>query len=185
MEYCGSDDWRRYVQDEMLPRVLAAVDLGDDVLEVGPGFGVVTQVLRTRVERLTAVEIDEQLATDLRILLAGGNVEVIHADATRLPFENRRFSAAASFTMLHHVGSPDLQDCMFAEVARVLRPGGLFVAADSVHSEKLEAFHDGDNYTPLDPAGIPARLRVAGFADVEVRKEEFGWVAIARVPAVT
>ena len=54
---CSSAEWAEAVQRWIIPWVLEAVDLGDDVLEVGPGPGLTTDVLRTRVARLTAVEI--------------------------------------------------------------------------------------------------------------------------------
>ena len=44
---------------------LATVDLGDDVLEVGPGYGATTDVFRERVGSLTSVEIDPVLADEL------------------------------------------------------------------------------------------------------------------------
>ena len=73
-----------------------------------------------------------------------------------LDFEDGRFSGAASFTMLHHVPTAQLQERLFAEVARVLRPGGALVAGDSLASEELEAHHEGDTYNPVDP-GHPGR----------------------------
>lgn len=106
-------------------------------------------------------------------------MEVVHADATAMPFEAGRFTGAVSFTMLHHVPTAELQDRLFAEVARVLRPGGTFVASDSVASDELAALHEGDTYNPVDPATDGARLRAAGFAEADVRGNEFGWAAHA------
>jgi ubiquinone/menaquinone biosynthesis C-methylase UbiE len=180
MELCASDDWRWTVRELILPWTLGDTDLGDDVLEVGPGFGVTTDILRTRARRLTAIEIHDELATALAERLKDSNVEVVHGDATVMPFEDARFTGAASFSMLHHVPSPALQDRLLAEVARVLQPGGVLVAGDSIDSEELRAFHHDDTYTPLDPSGVEARLRGAGFADIAVKSNEFGWAAIAR-----
>lgn len=42
---CGSDEWRAVVRDSLLPSALGEVDLGDDLLEVGPGYGATTDVL--------------------------------------------------------------------------------------------------------------------------------------------
>ncbi|MET0994652.1 MAG: rRNA adenine N-6-methyltransferase family protein, partial [Mycobacterium sp.] len=64
-QYCGSDEWRQIMRDVILPWALADTDLGDDVLEVGPGYGATTDVLSRSVPRLTSVEIDEKLATML------------------------------------------------------------------------------------------------------------------------
>ncbi len=98
----------------------------------------------------------------------------------RSTFDTDHFSGATCFSMLHHVPSEALQNQLFAEVARVVRPGGLFVASDSLPSDDLLAFHEGDTYVPLDPEGVPDRLARAGFADVDVRVNEFGWAARAR-----
>ncbi len=128
---------------------------------------------------LTAVELDDDLAAALAARLAGTNVDVVHGDATAMPFDDGRFTGAVSFTMLHHVPSADLQDRLFAEVARVLRPGATFVASDSLASDDLAAFHHDDTYNPVDPATVGARLESAGFAAVDVRHNEFGWAATA------
>lgn len=180
-EVCGSEEWRAAVRDFIIPWALGDGDLGDDVLEVGPGYGATTDVFRERVTKLTAVEIDPELASALALRLAGTNVTVIEGDATALTFEDDRFSGATCFAMLHHVPSAELQDRLFAEVARVVRPGGLFVASDSLASEDLRAFHEGDTYVPIDPDGLAERLSRAGFDDVDVAINEFGWSARARI----
>jgi len=170
---CSSAEWAEAVERWIIPRVVSDIDLGDDVLEVGPGPGLTTDVLRGLVDRLTAVEVDQSLADTLSARLAGSNVEVVHADATDLPFASGRFSAALSFTMLHHVPSVAQQDKLFAEVARVLRPGGLFAGRDSRDSEDFRELHTDDVCVPIDPAGFDARLFQAGFAQVHVEIDEY------------
>jgi SAM-dependent methyltransferase len=178
---CGSDEWRAMIRESILPWALGDIDLGDDVLEVGPGYGATTDVLAESVSKLTAVEIDPDLAAMLTDRFGGNqSVVIVRGDATALDFEDARFSGAASFTMLHHVPTVALQDRLFAEVARVLQPGGAFVAGDSLASEELEAHHQGDTYNPIDPAALAGRLEAAGFSQVEVRTNPFGWAARAQ-----
>ncbi len=178
---CGGDEWRGMMRDVILPWAMGEVDLGDDVLEVGPGYGATTDVLCEKVAHLTSVEIDEDLAAMLSERFAARqNVEIVGGDATALAYPDGRFSGAACFTMLHHVPTIELQDRLFAEVARVLEPGATLVASDSLASEELESHHDGDTYNPVDPATLDARLRAAGFSEVEVRTNPFGWAAVAR-----
>jgi ubiquinone/menaquinone biosynthesis C-methylase UbiE len=109
------------------------------------------------------------------------SVKIVHGDATSLTYRDDRFSGAACFTMLHHVPTAVLQDRLFAEIARVLRPGAPLVASDSLGSAELEAHHEGDTYNPIDPSTLPARLAAAGFVDADVRTNPHGWVVIARV----
>ena len=181
-EHCGSDEWRTMIRDVILPWAMGEVDLGDDVLEVGPGYGATTDVLSTKATRLTSVEIDDQLAAMLTERFAEPTVEIVRGDATDLTYPDGRFTGAACFTMLHHVPSVELQDKLFAEVARVLQPGAALVASDSLASAELEAHHEGDTYNPVDPDSLPARFRAAGYADAEVRTNPFGWAAVARTP---
>jgi ubiquinone/menaquinone biosynthesis C-methylase UbiE len=178
---CGSDEWRQAMREVILPWALNGTDLGDDVLEVGPGYGAATDVLSRAVPRLTSVEIDDGLAAMLAERFADvPSVEVVNGDATSLSYPDDRFSGAACFTMLHHVPTTELQDRLFAEVARVLRRGAPLVASDSMGSEELEAHHEGDTYNPVDPSTLPDRLAAAGFSDVDVRTNDLGWAVIAR-----
>jgi ubiquinone/menaquinone biosynthesis C-methylase UbiE len=168
LKYCASDEWAEAVQKWIIPGALAGLELGDDVLEVGPGPGRTTEVLRGMVPRLTAVEIDAAMAEALSVRLAGGNVEVVHGDGTKLPFPEGRFSAALCFTMLHHVPSPAEQDRLLAEMARVLRPGGVLAGVDSLDSPEFRELHVADICVPLDPERLPQRLVEAGFVNVQV-----------------
>lgn len=180
-ERCGSDEWRKIIREVILPWALGDTVLGDDVLEVGPGYGATTDVLSESVRRLTSVEIDEALAAMLAERYAGRpGVEIVRGDATALPYADGRFTGAACFTMLHHVPTVALQDRLFAEVARVLRPGAALVASGSLASAELAAHHEGDTYNPVDPASLPARLAAAGFDDVQVKANDYGWSVVAR-----
>ena len=106
---CRSDRWRSTVA-QRLPWVVGNTDLASpNVLEIGPGPGLTTDLLRTSVPRLIALEIDPTLAGLLSSRLKGSNVQVIEGDATKMPFGDSEFSGAVSFTMLHHVPSRELQ----------------------------------------------------------------------------
>ncbi|MFN0096072.1 MAG: class I SAM-dependent methyltransferase, partial [Dehalococcoidia bacterium] len=119
LEYCASDEWATLLAENIIPWTSGTGPLGPRLLEVGPGPGRTTEILRARAATLTAVELDPDLASALRKRMTGTNVTVIEADATALPLEAASFDVAVSFTMLHHVPTPELQDRIFAEVARV------------------------------------------------------------------
>ena len=166
--YCGRDAWKRKVREDLLPSALDGLDLGDEVLEVGPGFGPATEVLSARPGRLTALEIDPGLAASLRKRFAG-RAEIVDGDATAMPFGDDRFSGAVCFTMLHHVPSSAAQDRLFAEVRRVLRPGAPFAGTDSRgRTLRWKLLHIGDVKLVIDPDDLRRRLSAAGFDDAEV-----------------
>ena len=180
--YCRSDRWARAMH-QYLPLMLQDVDLGDEVLEIGPGPGVTTDWLRTRVPSLTAVEIDHALAESLRRRTEGTNVTVIEGDATAMELPDGRFSGAVSFTMLHHVPSPELQDRLLAEACRVLQPGGVFVGSDSTPSLLWNIYHIFDTRVPVDPDTFGGRLERASFADAQVHRFPGGFSFRAQKPA--
>jgi len=165
---CSSGWWARTAEHKLLPWGLAEVDLGDRVLEVGPGFGATTRVLARGSGSLTVVELSESYCKRLRRKL-GDDVEVVHADATAMPFADDRFSAVVCFTMLHHVPSREQQDRLLSEVSRVLRPGGLIAGTDSLGTGRaFKLLHVRDTLVPVAPGELPARLEGAGLTDPRV-----------------
>jgi SAM-dependent methyltransferase len=148
--------------------VLGDRTLGDSALEVGPGPGLTTELLRPRTHHLTTVEADEAAADALVKRFAGTNVTVVHGDAARMPFPSATFSAGIALTMLHHVPSEAAQDAVLAEVGRVLLPGCWLLGEDSTDDPDFREFHRGDVCVPVDPATLGARLVAAGFVEPDV-----------------
>jgi ubiquinone/menaquinone biosynthesis C-methylase UbiE len=180
---CSSRWWARRVEQKLVPWGLEEVELGDEVLEIGPGFGATTHLLARLTGRLTVVELDQGYCARLRSVL-DGSVTVDQGDATELPYEDGRFSAVVCFTMLHHIPVAEDQDRVFREVARVLRPDGVFAGTDSVGTGWLfKLIHVGDTLLPIDPDGLPARLRAAGFAEPNVERLDGTFRFRARRPA--
>ena len=97
--------------------------LGDGpgrLVDVGCGGGAHTAAFAARGWNVTGVDVS---AAQLELARARG-VEVVEADAARLPFEPASFDAAVS--MFTHTDVDDFA-AVLREVARVLRPGGAFV----------------------------------------------------------
>jgi SAM-dependent methyltransferase len=165
---CSSRKWADGVRDRM-PAFLDRTPLGDDVLEIGPGFGATTRAMVDHVPSLTCVEIDPASVRRLRAEFSP-RVDVVLGDGAALPFPDGRFSAVVCFTMLHHVPSAQQQDALFAEAARVLRPGGVFAGLDSQPSLRFRFLHIGDTMVVLDPATLPGRLERAGLVGAAVTR---------------
>jgi SAM-dependent methyltransferase len=160
---CASREWAEGLESEVLAPLTAGVDLGDEMLELGPGPGAATRWLRHRVKRLVALELDATAATRLADELAGTNVTVKVGDCTRAPFPGASFDSVGTFTMLHHLPTQALQFAALSETFRLLRPGGVLLGADSLASQELHAFHEGDVYNPIDPARLLVFLQAVGY----------------------
>lgn len=166
--YCQSEHWRRTTQAKTLPWALDGVQLGDTVLEAGPGPGLTTDWLRHRVKHLECLEKDAALANSLSLRLANTNVHVQCGDATAMPYQDCQYSSVVAFTMLHHIPTTELQDCFFAEAYRVLKPGGVLAGVDSLPSVLMSIFHIGDTMTLVRPAALNERLMSARFKAMQV-----------------
>jgi SAM-dependent methyltransferase len=102
---------------------------GDErVLDVGAGTGALAFALAARVREVVAVDRDEEMAERARED-APANVEVVVADAERLPFESFTFDLAVTARTLHHTPRPEL---LVAELARVTRLGGTLLVVDQL-----------------------------------------------------
>lgn len=165
--YCRSSQWRKKVETEILPWSLESIDLGNDVLEIGPGPGLTTDWLRRHCGSLTCIEVDRDLARRLGRRTATAGVRVHCGNATAMPYRDSTFSSVVLFTVLHHVPSVALQNRLFAEAYRVLRPGGTFAGVDSMQSLRMRIFHLSDTLVIVDPASLPARLESVGFREIK------------------
>jgi SAM-dependent methyltransferase len=125
-----------------------------DVLDVGCGTGFNLQHL----ERYgSAVGID--LAASGLLFAKRAGRPLLRADATSIPFASERFDLVTSFDMLQCVPN---DGAAFAEVARVLRPGGHFVgnvaAMEILHGDHSVLSNEVRRYSRK---GLTAALEAA------------------------
>lgn len=164
---CSSARWAELVRDDLLPWALADVELGAQTLEIGPGYGATLRALVDRADAVTAVEVDKPMAERLQQLY-GGRARVLHGDGTDTGLPDAHFTSVVCFTMLHHVPTTRLQDRLFTEACRVLRPGGVFAGSDRLPSPAFRLVHLGDTYNPVRPDDLRTRLGQAGFSDIRI-----------------
>ncbi len=166
--FCGSWFWRWMTRRQLLPWILQGSELGDHVLELGAGPGAATNELRRQASRVTSLEYDHAFAAKLGARMNGSNATVIQGDAAALPFADRTFSSAIAVLMLHHLRSKKLQDQAFAEIARVLRPGSVFLAFDIQDGWLHRVGHIRSTFVPINPAAVNTRLTAAGFSRTSI-----------------
>jgi len=138
------------------------------VLEIGCGMGTMAMNWAKNGALVTAVDLNafavEQ--TSRRFELFDLNGAIVQSDANNLPFSDASFDYAYSWGVLHH--SPNL-DRSFAEMMRVLKPGGRFgIMVYHRHSllhwyttEYVEGFLHYEHKF-LDPQALASRYGDAG-----------------------
>lgn len=147
--------WGSWKPPEDVHEVLAG-ELQGPVLDVGCGEGRLATVLPGGV---TWIGVDSSAAQ-----LAGARRgSVARADMRALPFRADSFAEVVHLWCLYHLDDPVQA---IAEAARVLRPGGRYVASTSARSSDPELMPEGHPATTFDAEEAPAVVgRV--FADVE------------------
>jgi SAM-dependent methyltransferase len=115
--------WGAYafrVESRALLRAAGAVD-GLRVLEAGCGTGRMTEILARRGARAAGLDID---AAMLAVAAQHTSAPLILGDAAALPIRAATFDLAIAVTLCEFV---DAVPAVFAELARVVRPGGRFI----------------------------------------------------------
>ncbi|MFO1105200.1 MAG: methyltransferase domain-containing protein [Amaricoccus sp.] len=132
--------------------LVAGLDLapGMQVLDIGCGIGgPARQIAQRYGVEVTGIDLTADLvaaAEELSRRAGVGGVRFLEASALALPFEDASFDRA----LLIHVGM-NIADkaTLFAEAARVLRPGGLFAVYEEMR------VGPGDLPFPMPWAGVP------------------------------
>jgi ubiquinone/menaquinone biosynthesis C-methylase UbiE len=168
-----------------------------DLLDVACGPGVVTAALAPKAKSVVAFDATPEMLekAKTRCTKAGlANVLFRQGNAEALPFGDAQFDGVVTRLAVHHFANPARA---FAEMFRVLRPGGTAVIVDVVSSEDareevlqnaIERLRDPSHVRML-PASVLDRCIVdAGFRELEPttwdKDREFDeWMDIVNDPA--
>jgi SAM-dependent methyltransferase len=176
---------------EEVARVLEGSDIrGCRVLDIGAGLGAIDQLLVAvhGAGSVVGVDVDPALLRqmDERIARAGlaDRIQSRCVVPGPLPFGSGSFDVVFSKDSIVQI--PD-KAALFAEIHRVLRPGGRFLASDWLRGgngpyspEMMEFFRlEGIAYNMASLEDSAAALRRAGFVDVEVRDRNAWYLGLA------
>lgn len=177
---------------EEVDRVVEGLSLrGKAVLDLGCGSGGITLHLveRQGAAHATGFDVERPVIETARQRAAArglsDRVNFVQTPPGRLPFADASFDVVFSKDALLHV--PD-KDGLFAEIFRVLRPGGSFAASnwmishDGEPSQEMKAYvaAEGLSFAMASPARYAEAMRHAGFADVTVRDRNPWYREVAR-----
>jgi ubiquinone/menaquinone biosynthesis C-methylase UbiE len=173
-------------------RLLEGVDLrGASVLDIGCGLGAIDRLLVEAhgAGHVVGIDLEPDLIAKARqrVAAAGlnGRIELRTVDVGPLGFPAASFDVVFSKDSLVQI--PD-KSAIFAEIRRVLKPGGRFVVSDWLRggsgpysAEMLEYFRlEGITYNMASIEQSVAALRAAGFTDVVARDRNAWYLDLAR-----
>ena len=161
------------------------------VLDIGCGLGAIDELLVREhgAGAVVGVDIDPELIERMQSRIAraglGDRIEGRRVDGGPLPFEAASFDVVFSKDSLVQI--PDKAG-IFAEILRVLRPGGRFIASDWLRGgsgdyspEMMEFFRlEGIAYNMASLEESAAALRAAGFRDVQIRDRHAWYLPLAQ-----
>ena len=142
---------------------LARLESGESALDVGCGTGALAIAAKNRVGsggQVCGVDPSTEMVARAgrKATRAGVDVRFETAAVEALPFPDATFDAVLSSLMLHHL-TDEGRGQGIAEIARVLKPGGKFLAVDIggtdgkqrslLHRIRRHAHFDLDGLTPL------------------------------------
>jgi ubiquinone/menaquinone biosynthesis C-methylase UbiE len=118
-----STAWRkRGIEDRAERELVSSWAVGETGIELGGGFGRITQALEKRIGRMFM--LDYSLGNLRRASSRLEKTTLVRGDLAKLPFDDGVFDFVALIRVIHHVPDPD---GLLAEVVRVSRNGGTFV----------------------------------------------------------
>lgn len=126
--------WSRFGHQQVRPfRASVVGPAQGDVLELGAGAGENLAAYKS-AERITLTEPDPYMLrrAEAKVRQAGLPAELVPAAAEQLPFPDRSFDTVVATLVFCSVEEPD---AAFAEVRRVLKPGGTFRFMEHVRAD--------------------------------------------------
>ena len=152
---------------------------GERLLDLGCGFGRHSYEALKRGAEVVACDLArpevEQVRDLARLLVAEGEVDQsvmaapVQGDAVELPFDDDSFDRVIASEVLEHVGD---DESAFAELARVLRPGGrLAVTIPAWLPETVCWKLSSDYHAPAVPGG---HVRIYRLRDVRLKLASAG-----------
>jgi len=115
-----------FERDELIKLIGSVRD--KKVLDIGSGTGRIIQILKRKVDsenaHFTAVDVSEEMLKVAK--KKHPNIDTVHTDMTNLLLEDDTFDIVIASFVIVHIPTKNL-DKAFDEVARVLKPNGVFI----------------------------------------------------------
>lgn len=192
LEIVWGEGWLSPGGPEEVERLIRGIDFtGKRLLDIGCGVGGIDFYLleAARADHVTGIDVEEGVLATARRRAAerrlGQQAEFVKVAPGPLAFPERTFDIVFSKDSIVHI--PD-KHALMADVHRLLKPGGRFVASDwlighdGTPSPEMAAYikAEGLDFGMASPSRYRDAMTRAGFADIEITNRNSWYREMAR-----
>jgi ubiquinone/menaquinone biosynthesis C-methylase UbiE len=151
-QYWNERDYEHAAEEAALRRLLEGRHFAR-AADVGGGFGRLCLLLREYADHVTLAEPSRTQLEAAEKVLAGTDIEKVQTQADDLAFDDASLDLLTMVRVMHHIPEPTTE---FAEIARVLRPGGTAIieVANYGHFKNRMKHRRDKTPLPAEPVNI-------------------------------
>jgi ubiquinone/menaquinone biosynthesis C-methylase UbiE len=167
LTYAHTMEYMDYLDQQVISRVVQPIGA---MAEICCGGGEACWLFRDEVGRAIGLDISSGMLARARKRLPGTQFAFVQGDACQLPLADRSYDAVFMLGGIHHVND---RAALFAEVCRILKPGGRYYFREPLDDlwvwrtlraaiYRMSSMLDGETERPLRRAETVAQLQKAG-----------------------
>ena len=151
-KYWDNRDYEHASEEIAIRRLLDGRHF-DRAADVGGGFGRLCLLLREYADHVTLAEPSATQLEAAAKILAGTDIEQVRMQADDLRFDDASLDLLTMVRVMHHIPEPSAE---FAEIARVLKPGGTAIieVANYGHYKNRRRYRKEGKPLPTEPVSI-------------------------------
>ncbi|RLV57323.1 class I SAM-dependent methyltransferase [Aeromicrobium phragmitis] len=151
-KYWDNRDYEHAAEEIAIRRLLDGQRF-ERAADVGGGFGRLSLLLREYADHVTLAEPSRTQLDAAATLLEGTDIAQVQMQADDLKFADGELDLLTMVRVMHHIPEPSAE---FAEIARVLRPGGTAIieVANLGHFKNRRKYKKLGQPLPTEPVSI-------------------------------
>ena len=135
----GEADYKKYVEDDPIIQEKFPDRSGLSALEIGCGAGRILRPMARDFGRVVGIDVSGEMIAKARDIV---DAELLETDGEHIPLEDNSIDFVFSYLVFQHIKNYVLVENNFKDVARILKPGGLFKVLMRTDLKRDKVWHD-------------------------------------------